>query len=553
MHNYLMIKSHRIFHKRWEGLLRKLESIDPDSLEQHEDILRKLHALHKASSIHIMSKHHQIKDEYQPVLEKLNRSFKQKVDRKFHHLHSRISGLIGDPYKTEDIKHERQNFQEALESFRLLIAFYKRWQGYILNDYSQHLSDLRNALAEKHSTLLTHMTAKKKIQEYKDRLRILDLLSGEINKLYNWYCEEYLNLNGNNKNWHKKDLPDDVSWISVDFLDSGLPTAPLEPFRKVPSRSELEDMKKLFGKVIRFYTKNDMISSKEKSQILDYDSFLRFAEQFSLDSEDPHERLKSALLDQLGTFHRIMNDAHSRVLQKKNHEKKLQLSFVSYFAPIDEIYNILLTGKISSANSIHTKVSGIRKGIIMKLHPRVEHGDIGFIFPVTKVLTKHLFLQIRDGDEEEIHFFNKEDPEKDVEIDIRDGIFIAPKNMRVTYSLKGKKICETSEQYFKRFFYSIADNPPDWFDANRTENWLSRHCIFYDERHRRQILNLLENTDFMSVINRFTNRSLDNLAFVQVPGSLEPSEHCKFYSFEKPENKGSSVHALTLFEWKKED
>ncbi len=552
MHKYLMVDREIAFQKRWDHLVSKIEKLDPDALEEFENILSKLNRLYASSSAKVISKHFRIQDEYLPKLEQLHHELALRIDKKFMQIHKETLEIIGDPDTIKDIEKEHSLLQEATDRLRLLAGFHHRWKHRYHTDRLGELRILRDRVARKHTTIMHKRSEHKKVATYKEKLNVLETLKQEADRVYDWYCSTYLNLDSNNRLWHGKELPKGVSWIPVEFFDT--PTiAPLEPFRKIPHEKEIKEMEKLFAKFLDFYMKHDILTTDDRERISEYESFLTYSEKFSLDSEDPEDRLKAALLAQLSTFHTVMKDAKARHEKKQKHENTFELSFAAYFAPIDEIYKILLRGHISSEDSIKTQANGLEKGTVLDLFPHIHHGDIGFIFPVTKIASKHLFTQLRDKDKNELHIYNK-DPEQHVKIDIRDGVFIAPKDKTVSYILNDSRVEESYEIYFHKFFYHLKNNPHEWFDPSRTEGWLRRHCMFYTDEQRKHLLQLLESKSFVSLINRFTNRQYDNLAFHHLPGTISPTEHHKFYEFNDHENVSSiSKMALTLFEWKKDE
>jgi hypothetical protein len=195
----------------------------------------------------------------------------------------------------------------------------------------------------------------------------------------------------------------------------------------------------------------------------------------------------------------------------------------------------------------------------------IKEGDIGFIFPLTKLLHNHLFYQVsynplvKEGLSESntyLHLFPK-DPDEPLRIDIRNGIFIAPKDKMLNYNIRGHQFRESCEDYFVKFFMTMNNANSSWFDQARLKNWLSRHCVFYDNETRTELLNILRNKQFVSVVNHFTNKNYDNLALSQLPGRLKPSEFYVTHSFENmPKDDADKLKPdtfnLTLFEWEKE-
>ncbi|HII71958.1 TPA: hypothetical protein HA265_04355 [Candidatus Woesearchaeota archaeon] len=558
---YTVINRHIAFLRKWERLLGKIENLKVDSLEEYDDLLARMDQIYKSSSTRILQKYLNAEDEYQPKLKQLKEELCRRVDSRFNLMQAHALSLINESDEVSDVFREKKDFEEAIETFNLLDAFHKRWKEYThdCKDRESEITRLREVLAKRHSLILNEWKKVVSIRDYQRKLGILGKIDEEMSRLNGWYRTEYLNLDGKNKNWYAKEdervcveLPEDTDWVAVDLRRSDSSLVPLEHLKRLPSKKEIADMEDLFAKFLDFYVKEGIITPQEKHQLRYYDTFETVATAHSLDSEDSDERLKAALINQIGEFHTLINDAKSRHDFKKNHEKLLDLSFASYFAPLDEIYSILSTGHINSDLSLATKTSGLETGIPLRLSPNIEHGDAGFIFPVTKVLSKHLFVQLNSQEGPEVHIYNKANPQKPVKIDIRDGVFIAPSDKMLKYTIKDQDYHESYESYFRKFFNHLSKNPPEWFDPARAEGWLSRHCIFYTDEQRQQLLKLLENKVFVSVINRFTNRKLDNLAFYQAPGSLAPSGYHRIYRLPGPDSEKAKDRAVTLFEWVQE-
>ncbi|MFC1723651.1 hypothetical protein ACFL0V_05920 [Nanoarchaeota archaeon] len=524
--------------------MTEIDSLDPECLEEFEQVLKKVKQTYARSPMKLMHKYLKLEQDYENKIQNLEYLLQQRITKKFQALQVKISALMND-IEAED-PGEKKRFEEAAEAFKLLVGFHQRWKH--IRNFSAELNDLRIQLANKHTRLLHTLKAHKHVYDYKDKLIVLQKLGEEIDRLYDWYCTEYLNLE-DNPHWHNyTELDHGTRWMHVDFHTTDPGTAPLEHMKKIPTREEVAKMQDLFSKFLHFYTKHDLISHDEIRKIENYDSFTRMFENHTLHADDAEERFKAALLEQVGTFHTLIQDANGRHNHKLKHEQRLNLGFVSYFAPLDEIYNILSTGVIHSQHSLSTKVAGINNGIILNMFPKIEHGDAGFIFPITKIMSKHLFTQLTTEDGSELHVFHK-DPDSHIMVDIRDAIFIAPKEKLLKFQYKGYNYEETYEKYFLRFFKTLARIPPKWFDPTKLEGWLSRHCIFYDDDSRKQLLRMLDSRSFASVIDRFTNKKLDNLAFSQIHGQLTPTEHYQIYEFLEADHPNPSKYALTLFRW----
>ncbi len=540
--------------------------------------IRKLERLYEMSGIRKLSTSlGTYPDEYANRIRRLRGDLCETIGRKFRNVQRQVVDTLGDPDSLEDYEKDRKRFDEALALFRMLRAFYKRWKLYADSyryagerfDFTYALKEMAHRLARKRTVLMKEHSSMKGAVDYRAKLEVLEEISGEVSKLFDWYQGNYLNMDGWNPSWIGVDDQEidrgGTMWMPVRFLDEDPDIAPLERFRNVPSEAELDDVQKLFGRFVDFYRRHELVDLSELGVLSDYVKFRDYAANFSLYSEDADERLKAGLMEHMLRLHQVVRDARERANLKQHTEMMLGNSFGMYFAPVDEVYDILKKGYISSEDSIHHRISGRHHDqLIFDVDADIKDGDIGFIFPLTKLLDGHRFYQVsynplvKEGLSESntnLHLFAGH-PGKPVKIDIRLGIFVAPRDKIVRYEVDGRTVRETSEQYFKRFFASLANVCTDWFDCSRLHNWLSRHCIFYDSGTREELLNMLRNKRFVSIINRFTNLKYDNLALSQVPGTLKASDYYVTHKFERiPEDKkeilSSDTFNLTLFEWQR--
>lgn len=561
------------FQKQWDKTIDKIRFTSPGELEEMDSLIKSLDRYYELSGLKKISVAlGTYPDEYAHRIRSLKSDLCEVIARKFRTVEQQINRLVGDPDSIDDFEQERKRFDEAVALFRMLKAFYQRWKLQADDyryagerfDFPQALKDLAMKLARKRMHFMHEYRSMKKVVDYRKRIGVLDEISDEVSKLYDWYLSNYLNRRGANPQWlGGEGFPDDAPWVPVDFLDDDPGLVPLERFRNVPSAEELDDVKKLFDRFVDFYRKHDLVEISELGVLADYVRFRDYAANFSLYSEDAEERLKAGLMEQLLKLHQVLRDSTERVNMKEHTEQLLQNSFAMYFAPVDEIYRILQNGHISSEDSIHHKLSGANyDNIMFKVDADIKDGDIGFIFPLTKVVDGHRFYQVsynplvKEGLSEsntDLHVFSR--THKPLNIDIRRGVFIAPRDKLVRYTAPdGTVVRESSEQYFRRFFTALSQQGSEWFECDRLQNWLSRHCLFYDSGTRQELLNMLRNKGFVSVINRFTNKKYDNLALAQLRGELKPTEFYVTHRFENmpqemKEVLGSDTFNLSLFEW----
>jgi hypothetical protein len=563
------------FQKSWDKTLDRIRLTSPGDLEEMDVLVRKLERYYEISGIKKLSTSlGTYPDEYASKIKSLRGDLCELISTKFRKIAQQVSDLVGDPDDLSDYERQKRRFDEAITLFRMLRAFFSRWRldttlyrsAGDRSDFKKELKDLAYRLARKRMLLMKEHTSMKKVLEYEQRTKVLDEISAEVSKLFDWYHSTYLNVDGKNTLWSGSE-DGEHPWMVVDFLDDDFCITPLEKFKRVPSGAEMEDIQKLFDRFVEFYRKHELVELSEIGALSDYALFKDYAANFSLYSDDAEERLKAGLMEQMLLLHRVLRDAKERVNLKRHTESMFGNSFAMYFAPVDEIYSILQKGHICSEHSIHHKYSGKHyDNLVFNTDCDIKEGDIGFIFPMTKVLEDHKFYQVsynplvKEGLSESntsLHVFSKK-PAEPVKIDIRKGIFIAPKNKIVRYRVDGKLVKETCETYFKRFFAALANKGADWFDPSRLQNWLSRHCVFYDDETRDELLNMLRNKYFVSIINHFTNKRYDNLALAQTPGRLKTSHNYVTHRFKNiPEEQlkqlSSDTFNVTLFEWGKEE
>jgi hypothetical protein len=481
------------FQKQWDRALERVKMLSPGDLEEMEIQIKKLERYYEMSGVRKLSTSlGTYPDEYSSKINILKSDMCEIISRRFRNMAQKISDLVGDTGELYDFEDDRRNFDEALVLFRMLRAFFRRWKldtdKYHYTgesfDYSYALKELAYKLAKKRMLLMREHSSMQKVVDYKQKIQVLDEVSSEVSKLFDWYKWNYLNIDGLNSQWSGSES-DGSRWMIVDFIEDDLDIAPLERFRNVPTAAELRDIQKMFDRFVDFYRKNDLVEINELGALSDYALFKEYAANFSLYSDDAEERMKAGLMEQMLFLHKVLHDAKERVELKSRTEEILENSFAMYFAPVDEIYSILKQGFICSEHSVHHRYSGNQyDNLVFHIDADIKDGDIGFIFPLTKVVDEHKFYQVsynplvKEALSESntfLHVFSNHHS-KPLKIDITRGVFVAPRDKIVKYAVDGQVVKESSEQYFRRFFATLANQESDWFDPSRLQNWLSRHC-----------------------------------------------------------------------------
>lgn len=534
-----------VFEKKWGRGISKIRSLSPGDLECMDSEIKKLELLYEISGIKSTKSAGQ--NDYLYTLQRLKADQADIILKKFKITIDKIDLLLGNPTKVKDAEIEAKRFDEALSQFSLLKALYHRWSLHSNKhrsvnedyDYNEQLKHVAVRLAKKRKLLMEEKLKRKQIIAYQNKTKILGEIADEMSNVSAWYERNYLNVEGKNPLWS----PQGAVGVPVDYIDSSDHVAPLELLKKVPSRTEIEHVQFNLRKFIDHYFKNSMIDLKELEILEDYERLLEYSASFDINSEDSEHRLKTVLFDKLLEVHRVLNDARSRSELKSVKDEEFNSSFAMYFAPVEEVYRILRRGYISSDDAVKSTESG--SGLVLDLNAEIKSGDMGFIFPVTRICKDLKFTQLSSEDSDELHLFTKDG--SSVKIDVRDGFFVAPKNRPVEYSADGKKIKETCEKYFVRFFSSLG-NSAEWFDGDRAKGWHDRHCFFYTDKERKDLLGLLKKKDFASVFSNFSRKSRDDLSLSQLPGTLSPTDSVATVSFS--EGVVTRPLTVTLFEWK---
>ena len=380
--------------------------------------------------------------------------------------------------------------------------------------------------------------------KYTNKLEIAGNMADKADQVYKEYTKKFLNIDGKNKYWN-------TSGCVVGFVDHHTGPSVLERLKRIPSKKDIKNVDLLFSKMVHFMIKNKIVEMENIDILKDYSKFLDFCSNFSLFSNDPNERYKAHILDQMRKLYLVMRDSNSRKDFKKHTETYYSKSFVSFTAPIHDIYMIFQRGIISSQLS-QQNISSNMHALNFTIDSEIKDGDMGFIFPLTKLLENNHFTEVANNESSsKIMVFNKKGSHLPISADIRNAIFVAPKNRIVTYyDAQGNPITETCYEYFVKFFQALANSGSHWFEGAKLNNWLSRHCIFYEDGQCDEVINLLfKNKHFTDIINRFTNKKYDNLALVQSKGEIKSTSRTVALSHQDPNNP-NIMNNFSLFEWK---
>ncbi len=513
------------FHKKWNRCLDKLRLSSPGDLEQRDTFIKKLERYYEFSGIkHFNNSFGSQSDDYASTLRFLKDDFCDTVSEKFQLQQNKISQLLGDSDSITDFQKDKAIFEEAFSLFKVLRAFYKRWK---LNtgkykymgerfDFTSAVKDLAIKIAKKRASLMKESARIQKMLDFKKNVSVLDDLEFEVSKFFNWYQSTYASK-------------------ELDIL-------PLEHFSNIPCENDILEINGLFNKFVEFYAQNDFLESNH-GVLTSHLSLKDFSKNFSIDSEDSNIRMKAAFSKQLLILHEVVKDTKTRVALKKEAEHEIKNGFAVYFVSIDETYEIFKQGFISSNTSIQYKHSKDHyDNLIFQMGVDVKDGDMCFIFPVSKIIKNNKFYQVNDksaSGKKLLRVFSK-NHETPLHIDVSEGIFIMPKNKNLSYYCGQNLVKENTKDYFERFF-SSRSLETSWVSEFGGLNWLKKHCVFYDKSSIQKLLNILQNNNFRSVVNKFTKP--DNPCFSSLKGTLKASDQYIVHVMDKKDIKA------TLFEW----
>lgn len=156
--------------------------------------------------------------------------------------------------------------------------------------------------------------------------------------------------------------------------------------------------------------------------------------------------------------------------------------FAVYSSSVEDVHSILQRGFIFSDSSISFSVE-----------PALPDSGVGFVFPLNAIINDCKSYHIIDSSENsEKNSFEKKlygkrtcivtgSPGNPLRFDVSKSTFFAPKNTIVSYALEDRKISESSEEYFRRFFSVLSKHPSSWIKESELNNWLKNCCVFYGD------------------------------------------------------------------------
>jgi hypothetical protein len=177
-----------------------------------------------------------------------------------------------------------------------------------------------------------------------------------------------------------------------------------------------------------------------------------------------------------------LSNKNSQNLSEKNSRsfESTDDLFAIYSSNVEDIHSILQRGFIFSDSSISFSVASA-----------LPESGVGFVFPLNAVINDCKSYHIIDSSLNSELNSEKQcgkrtcivtgSPGNPLRFDICKSTFFAPKNTLVSYVLENKKITESSEEYFKRFFSVLSKFPSTWIKESELNNWLKNSCVFYEE------------------------------------------------------------------------
>ncbi len=532
------------FQRGWDRTIQRIMRISPGDLEEMDCEIRKLERYYELSGFKKINASLGFNpDIYSQKLNVFKSNLSDGIVSRFRSMSQKIMRLVGDPESISDFERDRKKLDEALSVFRMLRAFYRRWKidrGDYLppgmrDGLVKSMRNLAFTIAKKHSLLMKEHKSIADDVELAKKSRALEQVESEVMPILDWYSSSYLNIDSKNRCWSG-----DCSGagLPVLFFDEDHFIAPLERLKNVPSSVEMIEIQEALGRFTGFYTEHGLVGRDALDVIGDY-----FALKEQLASVNSDKCVESALFEKILSLHRVNHDAKSRIESKDRFEDFLSNGFVSYFAPVDEVYRIIERGFISSEDSVFHKFSGKNyNNLVFSMGAEIKDGDVGFIFPASKVLEGSRFFISSDGSDK-LHVFSGSQG-LPLKIEISKGIFVAPKDRIVRYRSGNDVVRETSESYFRKFFSALPAKG-SWLGYDSLQDWLSLNCAFYDYQTMRHLNGLLGDV---------SAQKQTSLNVEHVPGSIKPTNYYVEHTFESisDEQKSkldSDTFNLTLFEW----
>ncbi|MFH1409265.1 MAG: hypothetical protein ABIH34_05135 [Nanoarchaeota archaeon] len=265
---------------------------------------------------------------------------------------------------------------------------------------------------------------------------------------------------------------------------------------------------------------------------------------------------------------------------------------------------ILEDGKISSMKSLKDRGERYTLGsvgaiggavadlpeISLSAGMEVMFGSAGFLFPLTELLADHYFFEMQSLQGgtgtahffhyNEFHIFQKDNVLEGAEIDINRGFLVVPKNAKIRYGIgKEKKQEMTVKEHIREILSRLKryefrcpacgklshtsgrcdcgrEYESCWFYDKDQDDWMEKHCLFYDEHEASQILNRVKQDTRMlaKMLESFSNglaiippikgeivpTNIPSVTKIAIGGGLGIYDK----DIREIENEGS-----TLFEW----
>jgi len=374
----------------------------------------------------------------------------------------------------------------------------------------------------------------------------------------------------------------------------------LEALRKVPDADYLKRAKACLKGAADLALQLEIITNDERKELGifkgDWYFFtLRYGIRSSLKGnefriQEEMNRLALKLDKQFETIHKIIRDIEYRQELKKRKEAGYMDLLVSHMTSIEvnqkvedeydktkEVHvfpfrKIIEDGAISSGlalsqskkewtpGSAGGKTEDLRE-VCVSSGIEVQYGYCGFIFPLTVLLSDHYFYEMESSQGgsghggmrhyNEFHIFSKPDISRGAQLDINRSICVAPRNVNVAFKEGGNEYTKTMPDYVRYLLYRMSRDPSSWFYGKSPDDWIKKHCIFYDEYQAMMIMNRIRQK------TRLMGRFFRHLALKRglevcspIKGEIEMVAFPAFRKIMWGENKTEiDVYAMSLFEW----
>lgn len=512
---------------------------------------------------------------------------------------------------SKDIEFEQKRLDEAKALLSELKTFCERWTR---TEEKGRIPGFEEALKKKEAMLQQFIEDHKKELELEKFTKDVGAVLAIANPVIQSYSQNFLNEDGKNLSWFGQ-MPQ-VSggwdlcewWAPVKLVDDANAELGgrlgnlfvLEPLRRVPEKNVGYEVRNALLSAANEAVQRGLLTEAEKEEATrELKRWYSFCDKYSSSEGvfDSKAQARKAWMSKLGdafcALHKIEKDVAYRQALKSSKQKEYMHLFVSHLTQIERkedprsrdsrmlhpLRFILEDGFLASGSYLKQKgeqwapgsaggtVDDLRE-ICMSPVVEVQYGNCGFIFPLTVLFSDCLFYELcssqgKTGEAgmrhyNEFHLFNKRNIDAGCKIDINYAVMLAPKNENISFK-DTRNYTMTVPQYVEFVLKKMSKDPESWFYKKSPQDWIAKHCIFYDEYDATILINRVKQN--YHLWGRFMSRALlkHGLSIcMPISGELKTSQvtgvrKLGIYGAFGPRIDGTpervATHALTLFEW----